>query len=163
MIAKWSGALAAASAPSVCGVRLGQRAVGDTTYCGLIMRNGTRKPGVLLATSLLLALQIACRFALSHAGHSAPVLIWCSNNQSDVGPTRLNAASNPLHKLPSEDFEKTLFQLGKVDLLIVADELCVEDIKNNKVSFSIGTLLQHRKLLLALFALFENPLAPISM
>lgn len=82
-----------------------------------------------------LALVVICQFTLLHAGPSVPVVIWCPNNQSDmVNPTQLNAASNPLQKLSSEDFERTLFQLGKIiDLLIVSDELCVEDFKNNKV------------------------------
>lgn len=101
-------------------------------------KNGASKSSVVFAASFLFALLIAGQFAFSRAGHSAPVLIWCPNNQSDiVSPTQLNTAANPLQKLSTEDFEQTLYQLGKIiDLLIVSDELCVEDFKNNKVSFN---------------------------
>ncbi|XP_014487593.1 PREDICTED: uncharacterized protein LOC106751250 [Dinoponera quadriceps] len=86
-------------------------------------------------SQFFLALIVLCQFTLLHAGPSVPVVIWCPNNQSDiVNPTQLNVASDPLQKLSSEDFERTLDQLGKnIDLLIVVDELCVEDFKNNKV------------------------------
>lgn len=96
------------------------------------MKSGMRR---LKDSQYFLVLVVICQFTLLYAGPSAPVVIWCLNNQSDtVNPTQLNAASNPLQKLSSEDFERTLFQLGKIiDLLIVANELCVEDFKNNKV------------------------------
>lgn len=47
-------------------------------------KNGASKSSVVFAASFLFALLIAGQFAFSRAGHSAPVLIWCPNNQSDI-------------------------------------------------------------------------------
>ncbi|CAL1673854.1 unnamed protein product [Lasius platythorax] len=88
--------------------------------------------------SSLLVLIIACQFALSHAG--TPVVIWCPHNESSDHNSALKTArSNPLQKLSSEEFEEILSQSSVTEpTVVVAEELCVEDLKNNKV-LSIAT------------------------
>ncbi|XP_072759752.1 uncharacterized protein [Anoplolepis gracilipes] len=81
-----------------------------------------------------LVLIVVCQFAFSHAG--TPVVIWCPYNESFdhnslLKTTRLN--------FNSEEFEEILSRSGMTDpTIVVAEELCIEDLKNNKV-LSIAT------------------------
>jgi hypothetical protein len=80
---------------------------------------------------------VVCQFAISHAG--TPAVIWCPHNESsDFDLALKTTLSNPLLRLSSEDFEENLSKLGVTDpTIVVAKELCVEDLKNNKVSFVV--------------------------
>ncbi|EZA52705.1 hypothetical protein DMN91_001543 [Ooceraea biroi] len=100
------------------------------------MTGSTRKPCLVHAP--LLTLIVVCQFAISHAG--TPVVIWCPQNESsDFDSAHKTTLSNPLLKLSSEDFEENLSKLGVTDpAVIIAEELCVEDLKDNKV-LSIAT------------------------
>ncbi|KAL6446438.1 hypothetical protein ACFW04_001187 [Cataglyphis niger] len=100
------------------------------------MTGSGRKASLLHAP--LLVFIIACQFAFSYAG--TPVVIWCPHNESfDHNSPLKMARSNPLQKLSSEEFEEILSQTGVTEpTIVVADELCVEDLKNNKV-LSIAT------------------------
>ncbi|XP_070154330.1 uncharacterized protein [Polyergus mexicanus] len=100
------------------------------------MTGSARKASPLHAP--LFVLIIACQFAFSHAG--TPVVIWCSHNESsDYNSPLKIARSNPRQKLSSEEFEEILSQSDVTEpTIVVAEELCVEDLKNNKV-LSIAT------------------------
>lgn len=85
----------------------------------------------LLQTPLLVLI-VACQFVISQAG--TPVVIWCPHNESDHNSPLKTRCSNPLQRLPSEVFEEILSQLGVTEpTIVVAEELCVEDLKDNKV------------------------------
>lgn len=90
--------------------------------------------------SPLLVLIVICQIALSHAG--TPVVIWCPHNESfDHNSPLKTVRSNPLQKLSSEKFEEILSQSGVTDpTIVVAEELCVEDLKNNKVRQELSLL-----------------------
>lgn len=93
------------------------------------------KKSSLVPISFLVVI-IACQFTLSRAG-GTPVVIWCPHNESsDYDPTyKTIQRPNPLSQLSSEDFEKSLSQLGLTKpTILIADELCIEDLKNNKVN-----------------------------
>lgn len=97
----------------------------------------TRKPSSLVRASFL-ALFAVCQLALTCA--CTPAVIWCPHESSDDAVYR-TAPSSPLQKLTSEEFEKSLSQLNVTEPAIVADELCVEDLRNSKVSLSLSRLL----------------------
>lgn len=98
------------------------------------MTGSTRKPYLVRAP--LLTLIVVCQFAFSHAG--TPAVIWCPQNESsDLDSALKTTLSNPLLKLSSEDFEESLSKLGVTEpIIVIAKELCVEDLKNNKVRSS---------------------------
>lgn len=81
-------------------------------------------------SSLVLALFV-CHFALARA--CTPVVIWCPHESPDYDAAYRTAPSSPLQKLTAEEFESSLTQVNVTEV-IVAEELCVEDLRNNKVS-----------------------------
>lgn len=95
------------------------------------MTGSARKASPLHAP--LLVLIVACQIALSHAG--TPVVIWCSHNESSDHNSPLKTVHpNPLQKLSSGEFEEILSQLVVTNpTIVVAEELCVEDLRNNKM------------------------------
>lgn len=98
------------------------------------MTNSIRKSS--LVSLSFLALIVACQFTFSRAG-GTPVLIWCSYNESSDHDSayKMIQRPNPLLQLSSEDFEKSLSQLGLTKpTIFVVDEMCIEDLKNNKVN-----------------------------
>lgn len=96
------------------------------------MTGGTGKPSSL-ARAPFLALLAFCQFALAYG--CTPVLIWGPHESSDYDAAYRTAPSSPLQKLPCEKFERILEeQFNDTELAIVAEELCVEDLRNNKVS-----------------------------
>lgn len=97
------------------------------------MTGGTRKRSSLVRTSFL-ALFAVCQLALTCA--CTPAVIWCPHESSDDAAYRM--APSPLQKLTSEEFEKSLSQLNVTEPAIVAEELCVEDLRNSKVSLSLS-------------------------
>ncbi|XP_029166616.1 uncharacterized protein LOC114937355 [Nylanderia fulva] len=94
------------------------------------MTGSARKASSLQAP--LLVLIVACQFAFSHAG--TPVVIWCPHNESSDHNSQLKIRLNPLQKLSSEEFEENLSRSGLTELTtVVVEELCVEDLRDNKV------------------------------
>ncbi|KAL6262658.1 hypothetical protein P5V15_005451 [Pogonomyrmex californicus] len=92
---------------------------------------GGEKKSRLVRTPFLMLFAV-CQFALSYA--CTPAVIWCPHNESsDYDATYRTAPSSPLQKLTSEEFERSLSQFNTTESAIVADELCVEDLRNSKV------------------------------
>lgn len=94
------------------------------------MTDGTGKPSIL-ARAPFLALLAFCQFALAYA--CTPALIWCPHESYDYDAAYRTVPSSPLQKLTSEEFERSLVQFNDTELAIIAEELCVEDLRNNKV------------------------------
>ncbi|XP_012220446.1 uncharacterized protein [Linepithema humile] len=97
------------------------------------MTNSIKKSSLVPISFLVLI--VACQFTFSRAG-GTPVVIWCPHNESsDYDSTyKTTPPPNPLFQLSSEDFERSLSQMRLTKpTILVADELCIEDLKNNKV------------------------------
>jgi len=93
----------------------------------------TGKPSSLVRAAPFLAF-FACHFALARA--CTPAVIWCPHESPDYDAYRA-APSSPLQKLTAEEFESSLTQVNVTEV-IVAEELCVEDLRNSKVSLSFS-------------------------
>ncbi|XP_071560029.1 uncharacterized protein [Temnothorax nylanderi] len=86
----------------------------------------------------LFAAVVVCHFDSVRA--CTPAVIWCphedyesiSQKYSLWGAYRV-VSSNPLHKLNSEYFLGGLVELNVTEPAIIAEELCVEDLRNSKV------------------------------
>lgn len=92
------------------------------------MTGGTGKPSSLVR-ALFLALLAVCQLGLGRA--CTPAVIWCPFEYDAAYRT---APSSPLQKLTSEEFERSLSQFNVTEPAVVAEELCVEDLRNSKVS-----------------------------
>jgi len=89
--------------------------------------------GSTAKTSLVLALFAVCQFALACA--CTPVVIWCphESNLSDHDRTALSEQNL------QQKIEQTLEKLMEISQITVisTEELCIEYLRNNKVSLSL--------------------------
>ncbi|EGI69110.1 PREDICTED: uncharacterized protein LOC105154940 [Acromyrmex echinatior] len=93
------------------------------------MMRGTGKPSNMVRVSFF-ALFAVCQLAFACA--CTPAVIW-SHNSSDIDAMYRTVPSSPLQKLTPDEFERSLLQLNVTEPVIVVEELCVEDLWNNKV------------------------------
>jgi hypothetical protein len=87
----------------------------------------TEKLSLARAAPLFAVVVVVCHLALARA--CTPAVIWCPHESPDYDAV----PSSPLQKLTSEEFESSLMQLNVTKPALVADELCVEDLRSNKV------------------------------
>ncbi|XP_012535706.1 uncharacterized protein LOC105836283 [Monomorium pharaonis] len=80
---------------------------------------------------IILALLAVCQLDLGRA--CTPAVIWCPHESSDYDAVYRAAPSSPLQKLTSEEFERILLQFNITEPAVIAEELCVEDLRNSKV------------------------------
>ncbi|KYN33210.1 V-type proton ATPase subunit S1 [Trachymyrmex septentrionalis] len=92
------------------------------------MTRGTGKPSNMVHVSFF-ALFAVCQLAFAYA--CTPAVIWCSHDSSDYDAMYRTMPSSP--KLTSDEFKMILSQLNVTEPAIVAEELCVEDLRNSKV------------------------------
>ena len=97
------------------------------------MTRGTGKPSNMVRVSFFAMFAV---YQLAFAFACTPAVIWCSHDHdsSDYDATYRMVPSSPLQKLTSDEFEKSLSQLNVTEPVVVVEELCVEDLRNSKVS-----------------------------
>ncbi|KAL0110824.1 hypothetical protein PUN28_014046 [Cardiocondyla obscurior] len=95
------------------------------------MTSGTGRQRSSLAFILLTVVVVVCSLDLARA--CTPAVIWCPHESSDYDAAYKTAPSSPLQKLTSEEFENGLMQFNVTEPAIVTEELCIEDLRNNKV------------------------------
>lgn len=95
------------------------------------MTGGTGKPSLLRAALLVVVVVAVCHF--THVRACTPAVIWCPHESPDYDAAYRTAPSSPLQKLTTEEFESSLTQFNDTEPIVVS-ELCVEDLRNSKVS-----------------------------
>lgn len=93
---------------------------------------------------LLVVVVLVCHLTLARA--CTPALVWCSHESPDYDAAYRAASSSPLQKLKSEEFESSLAQFNVTEPALIAEELCIEDLRNNKVSPLSPSCLQRGRL-----------------
>lgn len=83
------------------------------------------------ATPLLPLLVVVCHLALGRA--CTPAVIFCPHESPDYDAAYRTAPSSPLQKLTTEEFEGSLAQFNVTEP-IVTEDVCIEDLRVNKVS-----------------------------
>ncbi|KYN04708.1 PREDICTED: uncharacterized protein LOC108772322 [Cyphomyrmex costatus] len=93
------------------------------------MTRGTGKPSNVVRVSFF-TLSAVCQLAFACA--CTPAVIWCSQS-SDYDTTYKTMPLSSLQKLTPDEFERSLLQLNITESAVVVEDLCIEDLRNNKV------------------------------